>query len=190
MKTTWINTNDAYHQIIAAPDMATRAHLYRELFIQPWKAMMDKTASMFNVDPADDFAVARTWAWLLPEDLTETPEALQQLEAARGGQVGVEALAEGAARFEPEADRIPFDAVTGWLMVAAPARSNPIGQGYTGSIDWTQPRFIAQFDTPNDYNIPRLPGLVVHELHHLKTVRQKLVNLLTNIVFPFAPNGV
>jgi hypothetical protein len=33
MKTEWINTNDYYHRIIAAPGMATRERLYRELFI-------------------------------------------------------------------------------------------------------------------------------------------------------------
>lgn len=164
MKTEWVDTNDFYHQIIAAP---ARERLYREYFIQPWKPMMDMAAPMFNADPADEFAVARAWAWLLPEDLIEIPDALRKLEAADAWRVGARALAEGAARFEPYADRIPFDTVTGWLILADPARSNPIGRGYTGSIDWTQPRFIAQYDTPNDYNLPRLPGAVVHELHHL-----------------------
>jgi uncharacterized protein YjaZ len=167
MKTEWINTNDYYHQIIAAPDIATRERLYRELFIQPWKPMLQMLAPMFNADPGDDFATARAWAWLLPEDLTKTPDALRKLEAAEAWKVGAQALAKGASRFEAYADRIPFASVAGWLVVADPGRSDPIGRGYTGAIDWTQPRFVVQFDTPNGYNLPRLPGMVVHELHHL-----------------------
>lgn len=171
MRSEWIPTNDYYHQIIAATDMARREQLYHEWFIQPWKPMMDVIAPMFKTDPADDLAVARAWAWLLPEDLTETPDALRILEAADAWNVGARALAQGVARFEPYADRIPFDAVSGWLVVADPARSDPIGRGYTGAIDWTQPRLVTQFDTPNDYNLPRLPGAVAHELHHLVRLR-------------------
>jgi uncharacterized protein YjaZ len=167
MKTEWINTNDYYHRIVAAPDMATRERLYGELFIQPWKSMLQMVASLFNADPADELATARAWAWLLPQDLTEMPDALRKLEAADAWRVGAQALAQGASRFEAYTDRIPFASVTGWLVVADPGRSDPMGRGATGAIDWTQPRFVVQFDTPNDYNLPRLPGMVVHELHHL-----------------------
>jgi uncharacterized protein YjaZ len=171
MKTEWVNTDDFYRRIIAAPDEATREQFYRELFIQPWKPMMNMLAGMFNADPADDFAVARAWAWLLPEDLAATPGALQKLIDADAWNVGARALAEGAARFEPYAGRLPFDAVSGWLVVADPARSDPINQGYTGATDWTAARFVDQFDTPNDDNLPRLPRAVVHELHHLIRLR-------------------
>lgn len=167
MKTEWINTHDYYHQIIDAPDRATRNRLYSELFIEPWQAMMTMLGPMFNADPADELAVARAWAWLLPENLTDTPDALRKLEAADAWHTGARALADGAARFDPCADQLPFDSVTGWLIVADPLRADPIGRGYTGAIDYTQPRLLAQYDTPDDYNLPRLPGAVVHELHHL-----------------------
>lgn len=167
MNTEWLPTNAYYHQIVAAPDRATRDRLYRELFIQPWKLMMERVAPMFNADPSDHMAVARGWAWLLPEHLAQTPAALRKLEAAGAWEVGARALAEGVARFEPYADRIPFDTVSGWLIIADPARADPANQGYTGAIDWNQPRLVIQFDTPDDYNLPRLPGAVVHELHHL-----------------------
>src|SRR5574341_1442566 len=167
MKTEWIDTRDFYHQIIAAPDQETREQLYRDLFIQPWKPMMEMIGPMFKADPADDFSVARAWAWLLPDDLTSVPDSLRRLEAADAWRVGGEALAEGAARFAPYADRIPFDTVSGWLVLADPTRSDPIGRGYTGATDFTHPRFVAQFDTPSEFNLPRPPGLVVHEMHHL-----------------------
>lgn len=171
MKTEWIATNDFYHQIIAAPGAAARERLYHQLFIEPWRPMMEMMAGMFNAGTVDDFAVARAWGWLLPEDLAETPDALRKLEAAGAWSTGAAALAEGLARFAPYADRMPFDTASGWLVVADPARSNPIGRGYTGAIDWTQPRLLVQVDTPNDYTLPRLPGAAVHELHHLIRLR-------------------
>lgn len=167
MKTEWIKTNNYYREIIAAPDATTRTQRYIERFVEPWKPMMEMMAGMFNGDSADPLAGARAWAWLLPEDLSEVPDALRKLEAADAWTVGAQALAEGAARFGPYVERMPFDRVSGWLVVADPARSNPIGRGYTGATDWTQPRLVVQYDTPNDYNLPRLPGAIVHEFHHL-----------------------
>lgn len=171
MKATFVNTNDYYHHIIDAPDLPTRQQRYRALFLQPWKPMMDMLGPMFNADPAGDFAVARAWAWLLPEDLAEVPDALRVLEAADAWNVAADALAEGAARFAPYADRLPIDSVEGWLVLADPARADPIMRGYTGAVDWTHPRLVGQYDTPNEYNLPRLPGLVVHEMHHLVRLR-------------------
>lgn len=171
MKTTWINTNEYYHRIVAA-DEAGRGRLYRELFIQPLQSLMEMMGPMFGADSDDDLAVARAWAWLLPEDLGDVPYQLARLEAADAWTVGGVALAEGAARFDRYADRIGIDQVEGWLLLADPARSDPLGRGYTGAIDFTQPRVFAQYDTPNDYNIPRLAGAVVHELHHV--IRLKL----------------
>ncbi len=167
METVWAPTDDFYRQIIAAPDLAAKERLYREHFIQPWQPMMARIGPMFDADPSDDLAVARGWGWVLPEGLHSAPDALLALEAANAWQVGEQALALGAARFAPFAARLPFDKVSGWLVVADPARSNPIGRGYTGATDWTEPRFVVQYDTPNAYNLPRLPGAVVHELHHL-----------------------
>jgi uncharacterized protein YjaZ len=171
VRAEWVPTDEYYRAIIAAPDVEARRRLFSEKFIRPWKPMMDMLGGMFNADPADEFAVARAWAWVLPEDLTEAPDALRKLEEADAWAVAARALSEGAARFEPYADRLEMDSVEGWLVIADPARADPMGRGYTGAIDFTQPRMVAQFDTPNDYNLPRLPGLVVHELHHLIRLR-------------------
>ena len=171
MKTKWIATNEIYHQMIAEADLERRTALYRQQILQPWQPMMRMMGGMMKADPADEFAVARRWAWLLPEQLAETPDALRQLEAANAWQQGQEAIDAGAARFAPYVEPIGFDHVTGWLMIADSARSDPIGRGYTGSIDWTQPSFVVQYDTPNDYNLPRLSGAVVHEMHHLIRLR-------------------
>ncbi|MBW7884053.1 MAG: hypothetical protein H3C34_15705 [Caldilineaceae bacterium] len=76
-----------------------------------------------------------------------------------------------SSRFDALNARLPVETVTGWLALADPARSNRYERGYTGAIDWTEPRFIGQFWEPNEHNLPRLPGLVAHELHHLIRLR-------------------
>ncbi len=163
MQINVIPTDDLYRRMIATPDMETRRQIFREKLIAPWQSMM----AMFSSGPDDEFAGARAWNWMLPEDLTHAPAALIKLEEANAWDTATAALTKAARCFEPYTDRIPFDSVTAWLIIADPARSDPIGRGYTGAIDFTQPQLVGQFDTPNDYNLPRLPGLFVHELHHL-----------------------
>ncbi len=163
MNSKWIPTNDYYHRILEAPDPGTRQQLYLELLVQPWQPMM----AMFGTDANDPLAGARAWNWLLPDQVTEIRELLGTLETAEAWTNGREALAEAAGRFTPYQDRIPFDTVEGWLVLADPARSNALERGYTGATDWTAPRLIGQFWQPNEYNLRCLPGLMAHEMHHL-----------------------
>ncbi|HLV35387.1 MAG TPA: DUF2268 domain-containing putative Zn-dependent protease [Spirillospora sp.] len=163
MKTRWISTDDAYRQIVAAPEMAAKEQIFRERF-GPLFAAMQESAPHIPAQK-DALEAAREWGMLLPEDLIDLPEALRRLEAADAWQVAEKALAEGAARFAPYTDRITVNSVTGWLLLTDPAKAEPSNKGYTG---FQFPGHVVSiFDTPNDYNVPRLPGLVVHELHHL-----------------------
>ncbi len=171
METTWIATNEIYHQMIAEADIERRRAIYRQCILQPWQPMMQMMGGMMSADPTDEFGVARAWSWLLPEQLSSSPSALRELEAANAWQKGQDALDAGAARFAPYAERIGVDHITGWLMIADSTTSDRLGRGYTGSIDWTQPSFVVQYDTPNEYNLPRLSGAVVHEMHHLIRLR-------------------
>ncbi len=170
MKTIWEPTNEYYRHILATPNAATRRQLYLDLLVKPWKPMMDMM-SRLGADPDDLLSGARTWAWLLPDQVDAMAAILQKLEEADAWNIGKQALAQAAARFAPFQDRIPFDTVTGWLSLADPARSNPYERGYTGAIDWTRPWFIGQFWDPNQDNLSRLPSLVAHEMHHLIRLR-------------------
>ncbi|MBZ0301975.1 MAG: DUF2268 domain-containing protein [Anaerolineae bacterium] len=163
MNSHWIRTDEAYRQIIAAAEMAEKERIYREAFA-PLFTAMQQSAPHIPVQ-GDTLEAARTWGMLLPEDLIETPEALFRLEAADAWTVAAQAAAEGAKRFAPYADRIAVTNVTGWLLLTNPAQSQPSNKGYTG-LQFPG-HIVSIFDTPNDYNLPRLPGLVVHELHHL-----------------------
>lgn len=169
MKANWIPTNDFYHRILDAPDAATRQQRYMDLLIEPWKPMMEMMAGHGGSD--DPLAGARMWAWLLPDQTETMADLLAKLEAADAWTVGGEALTEATARFDPYGAQVPFAEATGWLFLADPARSNALERGYTGAVDWMQPRFMGQFWEPNEDNLPRLPGLVAHEMHHLVRLR-------------------
>lgn len=164
MNTQWMNTNDWYQQIIAEPDMAAKEQRFRDCFGTLFKAIQ-QSAPHIPVTTDDAIEAARAWNMLLPEHLTDTPEGLRQLQAADAWTVAADALAKGASCFEPYQDRVTVNDVTGWLLLTDPAKAEPSNRGYTG---FQFPGHIVSiFDTPNDYNIPRLPGLVVHELHHI-----------------------
>lgn len=175
MHPNWIPTNTYYHGLLDTPNSAARHQLYLDLFVQPWKPMMDMVR--FGNDQTDPLAGAYAWNWLLPAQVTEIATLLQKLEAADAWTRGYEAMQSALARFEPYAARIPFDTIEGWLVLADPTRFNTFEHGYTGATDWLQPRFIGQFWDPNDYNLPRLGGLIAHEMHHLIRLR----------AFPFNP---
>jgi uncharacterized protein YjaZ len=164
MKINWIPTNDYYRELLAEADPAVRQARYLVLFVQPWQQMM---AMVGRTDSSDPLAGARGWKWLLPEQTAEMTELLEKMETADAWNVGCEALVEAAARFEPYADRIPFDAVESWLVLGDAAHTNDFDRGYTGAMDFMSPRVIGQFWEPNEYNLPRLGGLFAHEMHHL-----------------------
>jgi uncharacterized protein YjaZ len=178
MKTELIPTNTIYREIINAPDEATRQQLYIDRLMQPWAQMMTTVAGM--PDAGDDpLAGARAWNWLLPEHLTSVPEALAKLETADAWTVAAEAMTAGTARFTPYANQLGIDKIEGWLVLANPEASDPIMRGYTGATDFFQPRFIGQYDTVTDANLSRLPGLVVHEMHHLILRKAVPFNMMT-----------
>lgn len=171
LKTKWIPTNSYYQRILAAPDAATRQQLYLDLIVEPWQSMMQMMPNAGGKGEADPLDGARAWAWLLPDQVDEIATLLKTMEEADAWTTGGAALAEAAARFNPFSERIPFEDVTGWMMLADPKRSDSMAGGYTGATDWFNPRFIGQFWDPNESNLSRLPGLIAHEMHHLIRLR-------------------
>lgn len=58
-------------------------------------------------------------------------------------------------------------------------------RGYTGATDWIEPRFILQFDTPNEYNLARLEGMTAHEMQHLLRFQVQPFSPITTKVADF-----
>lgn len=185
MQAKWIDTHSIYRAIIDAPDMATREQLYCERFVEPWQQMMAMLVG--NGSATDDpFVGARALHWLLPQHLTDAPEAFTKLETANAWGVGAAAMTTAVERFTPYADQIALDEIEGWLMLADPTLADPIMRGYTGAVDWTQPRFVVQFSEPTDDNLPRLGGCIVHEMHHLIRATVMPWNIMTATLAEYA----
>ncbi len=167
MNINWIQTNEYYRELLEEADPTVRQQRYLDLFMQPWQQMMAMVGNYGSNGSDDPLAGARAWKWLLPEQTAEIAELLEKMETADAWNIGHEALIEAAARFEPYADRIPFDTVESWLVLGDATHTNDFERGYTGAIDFTSPRVIGQFWEPNEDNLPRLEGLFAHEMHHL-----------------------
>jgi uncharacterized protein YjaZ len=163
MNTHWIPTGGTYRQIVAEPDTSAKEQIFRDAFGPMFEAMQKSAPHIPS--QGDVVESARAFGMLLPEDLTETPDALRKLDAADAWNVSHAALDNGVRHFAPYSDRLTVDSITGWLLLTNPAKAEASNKGYTG---FQFPgHIVGIFDTPNDYNLPRLPGLVVHELHHI-----------------------
>lgn len=169
MRVQWIPTLSYYREIINEKDAVRKDQLYRSRFIEPWQAMMQMMASQMPGGAGDLMDVARMWAWPMPEQLDRAPEVLIDLENADAWRIGEEALHKACERMAGFA--LPFDSVEGWLMIGVPNPSNPFDHGYTGSIDWTAPRFLCQYSSVDQRSLRALPGAVAHEFNHLIRLR-------------------
>lgn len=154
-------TNEIYHRLIATQDKAERVHLFETELFAPFNLAVwgQRFGGM------DAMAVVGMWGFLLPEQLEETPPALTALEAAQAWTIAEKSLNEGAARFAPYADKIGLTATHVGIYLTDPAKANPTNKGYSG-MGGTPGEIFLTYDTPNEYNLTRLPGLAVHELHH------------------------
>lgn len=169
MKINWTATNRYYHAIINEQDIERKKELYREYFLQPWQGMMQMMKGSFGSDPNNEFGVAQAWGWYLPEELNEIPDSLSKLEDANAWQIGEKALQTGVSAFDGY--DLPFDEVEGWLLLGVQERNKADTDGYTGAIDFMNPRFMCQYFEPHERNIKALSGAVVHELNHLIRLR-------------------
>lgn len=177
MKTKWVDTLAIYQSIIAAPDQATREAIYTEQLYAPWQQMMQ----MVSMGPSSDdpFAGAKAWHWLTPDQLASTPPQMTKLQAANAWERGAAAMQKAVTSFGDAIARIPIEQIEGWLILAEPVPDSPNQYGYTGGTDFMQPRFVVQYDDPNAYNLPKLEGAIVHEMHHLIRYKVTSWNMMT-----------
>ncbi len=171
MQTEFIRTDHFYDAVMAANTDSEREQLYLQHFVRPWTDMHRMMTAYLPNGSDDPLAGARAWNWLLPDQLTTEPPTLAALKAADAWATGAAAMQAAAQRFAPYSDRLGIEKITGWLVVGDPDKSDKAMRGYTGAIDWMQPRIIGQFDTVTDDNLPKLGGLIAHEMHHL--IRQR-----------------
>lgn len=138
MKIKWENTQAYYHELLNSEDWGEKTEIYIKRFIQPWQQMMQMVQR--GQTSEDGLGGARAWNWLLPEHFTTAPHQLTLLEAANAWQVGEDALKIAVEAMQPFSSQIDFDEVSGWLVLANPETSDTSGRGYTGAVDFMQPR--------------------------------------------------
>ncbi|MEL6408421.1 MAG: DUF2268 domain-containing putative Zn-dependent protease [Chloroflexota bacterium] len=168
MTAHFVRTDTIYRDIINAPDAETRQQSYISQLIEPWQNMMQMVAGADNDNP---LAGAEQWHWLLPSQLMDTPQILTDLETMDAWTIGAQALEKGMGTLSALGEKMPFDSVEGWLILADAERADPIMRGYTGGIDFMRLRLLCQYDTLTPANARALPGCVVHELNHLVRLR-------------------
>lgn len=154
-------TNQIYHLIMATPDPAERDRLLETELFAPFN--LTRLGQRFG--GLDAMALVKMLGFLLPDQLNEAPDALLKLEAAQAWERAEQSLNEGAARFAPHAERIGLAATAVGIYITDPAKASPVNKGYSGS-GGTPGEIFLTYDTPNDYNLSKVPGLAVHELHH------------------------
>lgn len=163
LTTHFVRTDEIYREVINAPDAETRERIFREKLVEPMQGALKQFMGMFNTDL---MGLVRNFNYLMPEDLTSAPPSLVALEQADAWNTAAQALTNGAAHFEPYADRLTVRHFNGWIILTNPAKADPQNKGYAG-WQWHDGTLMATIDTANDYTIPRVPAAIVHELNHI-----------------------
>lgn len=168
-----IDTLSTYRRLISAPDAATREAIFRSELVAPF-------AGVVNVFGGGDGLVAFAQWGMAPEQFAGQQGAhsatiLDALAEHGAWQRAAQALERGRVAFERYAEHIPLDAITFALMLADLGHV-PLQRGYSG-FGGVPGWIMTIYGEPDAYNLERVEGATVHELHH--NVRFRL--------FPFNP---
>lgn len=166
MKFSIVDTESAYRRMLAAPDAAAREAIFREELAAPFAGL----ARFFGMD--DPVAALRQWR-MSPEQFADDnrarmARALDTLAEADAWNQAAQALEEGRAAFALYAERIPLDEVIFGLYLADLAEmpgAPPERGGYTG-FGGIPGWIMTVYGDPNPYNLSKIKGATVHELHH------------------------
>lgn len=174
MYVTMIDTLDAQRRMLrSAPDEAQT--VYREQVLEPlrpfWELMLRYmpigTPQTVNDDDDPKATAGKLLALYSPEsDSNDGLDALAKLEESASLSDCVQTVEAAVEKLNPQANRVDFPGVKFSMMLADPDTPGFLEtqKGVVGSgsyLDW-----ILVTVWPTDYNLPRLPAITAHELHH------------------------
>jgi uncharacterized protein YjaZ len=128
-----------------------------------WQASMGRMG--LGQEPSDWALTAAERFALYTPDLgaSEGLAALAQLQLAAAWPSSLAALERAAASLQPANHGLKLDQVNFSLLLAHPTA---LGEdGFTGAANVSGWLLVVVW--PNDFNLPRLNSIVVHEFHHL-----------------------
>ena len=132
-------------------------------FWEPFMGWMGGGAGEAGGDPALD--AARTFGYYTPEhDVARGLAALDRLDGAGAWPACLDALRRAWDALQPEAHGIALDRVRFTFVLGDPAKLDERNGYYTGFGG--MPGIVMVMAWPTDFNLPRLPAIVPHELHH------------------------
>lgn len=178
MDFTIIDTHNAYRRLLAAPEAATKAAIFRDELAAPFAGL----AQIFGgSDPVASFA---QWGMRLDqfadEQQAQTSAKLDALVQADAFGRAARSLERARAAFAPFAAHIPIERVVFGLYLAD-LGAMPLSEGFSGH--GAIPGYVMTlYDRTDDYTLARVEPITVHEFNH--NVRFAVVpfNMMTTSV--------
>ena len=162
MKFEIVDTQAAYARLLSEPDSAAREAIFREALVAPFSGL----AQVFGGDLLASFA-----QWGMSPDLfdgeqrAQTQAVVDGLAAANDWQRAADSLARADAAFAPYAERIPLKSTIFGLFVADLGSGPADSEGYTG-FGGIPGYIMTVYGKATAFNLERIEGCTVHELHH------------------------
>ncbi len=161
MKFQIVDTESAYHRLLAAPDAAARQTIFCDELIKPCRGLVQ----FFG---GDDLAAFRQWGmWpeqFAGENREQMARNVETLAAHDAWNKAAQALEDGRSAFAGYADRIRLDTVVFGLYLADMG-DVPLQRGYSG-FGGIPGWIMTVYGVPDEYNLYRVKAATAHELHH------------------------
>jgi uncharacterized protein YjaZ len=152
---------------LEAPE-GERMGVYVERVMEPLRPFWESGLRFFPGAKdlaADPVAAARTFTYYTPEqDAAAGLEALDVLDRAGTQAACIQAIHRALDALRPEEHGIDYDRIAGTVLLMDPARFAMRGGGYSGV--GMVPGQVSVMVWPSEFNVPRLPGAMAHEVHH------------------------
>jgi len=157
-------TDTIYQDIVSAKTIEDKNELFESALLSPFKPAI-ATMMYANADDLNATEAVSNWGFILPDELSQTPPALQALIDFGAWTKARDVLAQCVQQFRDYRQQIDIDTIVFGLFLGQQQRANPLDKGYTGMGGITGTIF-AVYSDPNDYNLGKFNGLIAHEFHH------------------------
>lgn len=159
MEFTIQDTFTTYRKIIAEKDTGKKYEIFTGELLAPYDGIFKAFGGQ------DPLAMARMWAFLMPEMLDERAEAhIRKFEEAGALRLCEETMRDVIARFGDKAGQRSRHVKVG-IFLQDGSRMDPKDRGYTG-FGGIPGYIMLNYAEATDYNVARLQSCLAHEAHH------------------------